>query len=127
MAGVATSERTGTAAVGDSGNASMSVASTGLVERGGLPGLDSAVLGGVMLWATESRVGRRREYCRCLGSKAVARARPTIRISDADPLVHSQTFAAFITCCSQFCLSNHVIISMRERVSPSRRSYSDQR
>ena len=45
------SERTGTAAVGDSGKASMSVASTGLGERGG-------VLGGVMLHMGDRISGR---------------------------------------------------------------------
>ena len=49
--GVAISERTGTAAVGDSGKASMSVASTGLVERGG-------VLGGVKLHIGDRISGR---------------------------------------------------------------------
>ena len=40
----------GTAAVGDSGKASISVASTGLVERTGLPGgVSTGLLGGIML------------------------------------------------------------------------------
>ena len=90
--GVAISERTGTAAVGDSGKASMSVASTGLGEREGLPGLDSAGFGG---GGGIVRLAPRVQ-------SVLARARSTVRISDADPLVHLQTFAAFIKCCSQY-------------------------
>ena len=79
----------------------MSVASTGLGERGGLGGVMLAP-GGAWAGCSTNRDESPPPRDLHLGSKSVARARSTVRISDADPLVHLQTFAAFITCCSRF-------------------------
>ena len=51
-----------------------------------------------------------------LGSKSVARARSTVRISDADPLVHLQTFAAFYHVLQSVAFPALEIISMRDWV-----------
>ena len=118
-AGVTTSERTGTAAVGDSGKASISVASTGLLERIGLPGgvgLDSAGLGrgiNAASWVDDFLSG------------SVVRASPTDQEKQRRRLPCARRLVVGFSTATRVTIPANS--SDARGFRPSRRSYSDER